>query len=476
MNVSTTKESFVTCHNSQGLHVRGTLMHLSERSVVFEVYNPFSIIQMSEVLSGFEVHVRERTLYSGKAVVRSLLNTGIMLVAEATLVDSWQDIDILSIIRDSSKFRHEVTHFLTDWETQKQLLPDFKAFTADFHSFLDELSMWLEQVEVGIHRDKSDIGDDIRNRLVEEAIPPIRSQVQEFLGHLNHLAMNQIPAELEPLHKAYIRRELHPVTLCSPFIHRTFTKPLGYAGDYEMINMLLSDPRQGKTIYAKSLNSLVLEVEPARAHRNRISILTKLLEEEGKRVLARANRFKVLNIACGPAKEVRDYMLASDTANFCDMTLLDFSPQALEFCTLKNHEMQKETSSGIELRYVEKSIDTVLRDSLGKSDDPALVSEKYHFVYCAGLFDYLIDSVCSRLITLFYNWVLPDGLLAVTNIHPRNPQRKLMEYLLEWNVIHRDERHLAQLNLTDGDAEVVGDDTGVNIFLKIRNRQTAEAS
>ena len=38
------QESIIVCRNSQGSSVRGSLMHFSNQTAVFEVYNPFSIL------------------------------------------------------------------------------------------------------------------------------------------------------------------------------------------------------------------------------------------------------------------------------------------------------------------------------------------------------------------------------------------------------------------------------------------------
>ena len=43
--------SFIVCRNSQGVEVRGTLHRLTRYLGVFEVYNPYSIVQLSEVLN-----------------------------------------------------------------------------------------------------------------------------------------------------------------------------------------------------------------------------------------------------------------------------------------------------------------------------------------------------------------------------------------------------------------------------------------
>jgi hypothetical protein len=96
-------ESFVTCANSQSTVVRGTLMHITGQTAVFEVYSPFSILQLSEVLSDFEILIGERVIYSGRAVVRSLVNTGIMLVIETALVDALNAVDAISIVDDRSQ-------------------------------------------------------------------------------------------------------------------------------------------------------------------------------------------------------------------------------------------------------------------------------------------------------------------------------------------------------------------------------------
>jgi extracellular factor (EF) 3-hydroxypalmitic acid methyl ester biosynthesis protein len=467
-NAKSLRESFITCTNSQGALVRGTIMHLTGQSVVFEVYNLFSLLQMSEMLGSFEIHIEDRSIYSGRAVISSLVDTGIMLVGEATLVDPWQDLDILSILNDKSRLGHEVDHFLAKWKSENQLIPEFKVFITDIHSLLNDLSLWLEQVEVAVSDQETDIADQIRCEMVDEVARPIRSQVQEFFEQLEYLADNKIPPDLAALHKSHVRKELHPFTLCSPFVHRSYTKPLGYAGDYEMINMILDNQYQGKTIFAKTINALVLEVIPAVAHRNRIAILRRLLAEEADRLQVQNKPFKVLNIACGPAKEVREFILNSPAADFCEMTLLDFSPEALAFCKSEIQKVKEQVGCKIKLEFIEKSIDILLREAIGKGWADANLRNQYDFVYCAGLFDYLIDPVCKRLLTLFFTWLAPGGLLSVTNINTTNPQKHLMEYLLEWHVIHRNEIQLKGLNTNSGVTEVVTDDTGVNIFLNIR--------
>ena len=40
--------------------------------------------------------------------------------------------------------------FLARWQKFYKVLPEYKLAVADFHSFLKELQLWLDQVELGI--------------------------------------------------------------------------------------------------------------------------------------------------------------------------------------------------------------------------------------------------------------------------------------------------------------------------------------
>ena len=155
----------------------------------------------------------------------------------------------------------------------------------------------------------------------------------------------------------------------------------------------------------------------------------------------------------------------------CDVTLLDFSLEALAFSETETKKAKNARGSEIEITIVNKSIDTMLRESTKKAGTSDFITERYDVVYCAGLFDYLTDSVCNRLISLYYEWLLPGGLLMVTNVHSNNPQKIMMEYLLEWNIFARDEKKFEELNTIPVQSEIFLDETGVNVFLKMRKNE-----
>src|SRR4051795_6420532 len=83
------KDSVVLGNTSQGAEIHATLVRLSRYSAVFEIYNPALVLRTSEVLENFKIVMHDRTIYSGRATVRSLINAGAVMLCEVTLADSW---------------------------------------------------------------------------------------------------------------------------------------------------------------------------------------------------------------------------------------------------------------------------------------------------------------------------------------------------------------------------------------------------
>ena len=65
------------------------------------------------------------------------------------------------------------------------------------------------------------------------------------------------------IRRAFAQRELHPLIMSSPYPHRTFSKPLGYAGDYEMMNMIHRAKPEGPSPYAKLVNAALAPADRA---------------------------------------------------------------------------------------------------------------------------------------------------------------------------------------------------------------------
>ena len=89
-------EYWVIYQNSQGIDNRGTLVRLSELVAVFEIYPAAGVLRVSEVLPVFSILLSDKPVYSGRAVITSLVNTGSVCLCEVELEGVWQDAATLA--------------------------------------------------------------------------------------------------------------------------------------------------------------------------------------------------------------------------------------------------------------------------------------------------------------------------------------------------------------------------------------------
>ncbi len=461
------KESRVFCENSQGLAMTGTIIHMGRNEVIFEVYSPAAVIQVSEVLREFKVQLGNHVAYSGRAVVKNAVQTGAKSVCAAALDDGWQlrfSTDDLKPDRLQGLYKEH----LRQWHKLRLIRPEYKIHLADMESFFAELRLWLDQVELGIRTGPSMHGPQLEVEVARELGVSILPSIDALFEKFEYLAAGLEPAA-RPVHRTYMQRGLHPLLLCAPFAHRTFTKPLGYAGDYEMVAMIARNRPEGESLYAKIVHLWFVRQAPAEAHRNRLKYLTQRLVEETLRASNEGRPGRILSVACGPAVELQDFLREHEISNRADLTLLDFNQETLDHVTAVFTDLKAKLSRRTPVQYVQRSVHHLLKDSLRSGVRPA--SQQYDFVYCAGLFDYLTDTVCQRLMTLLYEWVAPGGLLLATNVEPSNPLRYGMEHLLDWHLIYRKGPQLQKLRPTQvapEDFVVQADMTGVNLFMEAR--------
>ena len=463
-----TRDSLIACRNSQGIEIRASLLRLARYSVVFEIYNPYSILQLSEVLNDFRIFIADRMVYSGRAIVSNMVNTGLMVICECTLEESWLDVDIFAPFNEKGKLQEEFNKFLSGWERFNNVDLNFKIVVADLQNLLTELQRWLEQVELGIRSTPSGSKQEMEREIIETVRAPILPAVNSLFGRFEEIAKD-IPEDHHPIHRSYIKRQIHPLVLCSPFAYRTYQKPLGYAGDYEMVNMMLRDPLEGSSLFAKTVNLWFLSQPPAAAHRNRINYLVRTLRKVCERSAHENRAARIFNLGCGPAVEIQRFLTDHELSNHAEFTLLDFNEETLEFARGILEGLKNQHRRQTRIKYQKRSVNQLLRAGMRPTEE--MIHEHYDLVYCAGLFDYFSDRVCKHLMSIFYGLGAPGGLLLATNADPSNPSRQTMEYILEWHLIYRNADQLAALNPApahENQTEAIADNTGINIFIEVK--------
>ena len=450
----------VTFQNSQGDTARGTLTSLQRHALVMEIYNPYSIVQVSEVLDELTIRSGDRSIYKGKAVVVSLLNTGLMAVVSVTLIDEWNDLG--GIDHSKISVSEAVARFVQEWESRSRVNESYQVVVNDLRAYFSEVTRWLDKADVtaGLPRD---VNGRVKDEVFYEIARPLMETVRDYLVRFETEAA-KVPPELEPAHRSFAQAAIHPLVLRAPFVYRTFAKPLGYAGDYQMVNQILGDPREGPSTYFELVNFVFLQSCVAQAHRNRVDILFDRLHSLAAQTSGQGRPIRILNVGCGPAGELQRLAATGQALDHLEVTLMDFSDETLLYTSQRlKEEAQASGREPLNVTLRHESVHQLLKRS--SRDQDIAPDDQYDYIYCAGLFDYLADKACARLIAYFDRHLRPGGTVLVTNVHINNPERYWMEHFMEWYLIYRDEPGLTKL-FPESLPQVTTytDETGVNLF------------
>ena len=259
----------------------------------------------------------------------------------------------------------------------------------------------------------------------------------------------------------YFHDRFGTLTELSPFAARCFHKPLGYAGDFEMMNMVYRNESLGDTLFGRALSRVVLDSHAARAVRHRMHYLA------GKVTTAAARGgphrpARILSVAAGPAMELQ-LILRNDPALLragrAEIALLDQDPGALRHAREQIEALAAQARVEVTLRCLNTSIKTVIAEGLGGS---------YDLIYSAGLFDYLSDRTARAAGVQLFKALAPGGRALIGNFAIANPTRPLMELILDWPLQHRSASDLHQLFGDIGAGITIEHEaTGVNLFAVI---------
>lgn len=444
--------------------MKAKLLRVRSAEATFETFGADEPLRASEVLSNFKILAGDSVVYEGNATVQSIISTGSSFVHVAALAQPINDTKT-SLEHDLDKsMPRAYSSFLNNWQGNSRINSEFKEAVFELEDYLTHLRQWLDQLEASLEKTPPGPRLELEQRILDAI--PFRPAMDALFEQFEMAAVKVSP-ELIETHRQYCRRHLHPLIMCSPFMHRIFVKPLGYAGDYEMIDMIIRNRLEGNTLFAKLLHKFILDTPPAHSVRNRAYYFTRRFAEEGMRVMNVGEKPRFFSLGCGPAREVQDCLVQNPMSTHAQFTLLDFNPQTLAHTSARLEQIRAQHGRRAAIRTIQKSVYYLLKESSRTIGE----GEKHDVIYCSGLYDYLGDRVCKQLNTYLYNFLRPGGVLIVTNFDPINPIRNIMEFIYEWFLIHRDAKGMAAMapeQAAKDDCQVISEPTGCNVFLEAR--------
>jgi hypothetical protein len=284
---------------------------------------------------------------------------------------------------------------------------------------------------------------------------------------MDHLfsEMHKLRAALDPA----TWRELVPVAqghALSEFVHQdplarwSFEKPRGYSGDAQLLDFIYGHESTkaavaGATPLGQAIYGYMKDAPAAQAVRERRDLLTKYVDEIAEE---RGPGTEILTIAAGHLREA-DRSTALQDGRISRWIALDQDPLSVGSVARDFH--------GTRVDAIDGSVRGLLADTykLGTFD----------FIYSAGLYDYLTDSVAVRLAKRCMKMLKPNGVLLFANFSPELSDDGYMETFMNWALLLRSEADMwniinASVDRNAVEASVSFDENRNIVYATIKKR------
>lgn len=440
-----------------GEEIKGRFLNFSKFGIAIRIAKeaPLKLVR-GEKLKAAVLKIHDRILFNGDLILRNVRENFDCFVlgceAEGKL------IDVEHIQRNI-----EASVVLSDINKKFKLLAGSRDISGSFKAAILDLKFYFERVQEIFSKKENSLSDDA----LREIFPRFKEQMDEIYERFTP-CIKQLSVDEHETYKSYFQKNLNSLLLTSPFVKHCQQRPYGYSGDYEMVLKVLDKEVEGTSPLGKLINVYAWNTGAAAAHRNRIGYLTEKIQE----VFQKKENPRVLSIGCGPSREIKLFFEKHLSDKECLFTLVDFDARALAHCQEELLSVAKLKCSKARFGFVNKSIRQIIKSERCDSN-----FDQYDFIYCAGLFDYLSDPFCKRLLEIMYSQLVEDGLLIATNVTGLNYYRYYMEFMGEWYLTHRSNNDMLNLarhlqKSQGAKLEIVSDQTGVNAFLNVRKNES----
>lgn len=339
----------------------------------------------------------------------------------------------------------------------------FRDWVADLHGSLERARVFLDAEEESIAAWDLASRTAVARELLDAVAPDVVARMNRAGSELREL-VSSLTKEQHETYRAYCHKHLGALLSASPFLGRARSKPLGYAGDYEMMNMLYRDHAEGMSLFGKALNLYATQSPVAQANINRIEFLGRKIEAA---IAAKpGGPVRIASVGCGPAQEIQTFLATRpELGKLLEVALIDQEERAISYCERALAPLAAATRAKV--RVIRESVRRLLTDK-----KLAQTLGECELIYSAGLFDYLNDRTFEALLGTLYGAVAVGGTLAIGNVAALNPDRFAMEYFTEWFLNHRSPADLLArtraLSPEPRKLDVDSEPLGVNLFLVVQ--------
>lgn len=322
-----------------------------------------------------------------------------------------------------------------------------------------KISARVEAIKVGFF--------DISHRMqqsekLQQEDPEVKEQCRALISELNR-SLPELKKTGEELEEAdlmwgYLFKEIYPYFMRSHFAQRAYYKPKGYAGDFLMMEHIYRNIPAGDGTLGQVIDEYCLQRPGSLAIRGRRKLLAAQIAAHSKEAGREGREFHVMNLACGPNRELFDFLADCPYSELINALCVDIDTEALHYTNQHVNTFPHRAS----IRLMSEN---VVKWAIGRSKQRI---EPRDLIYSAGLCDYLDPRLFRALVSRCYEHLKPGGTLLLGNFAPY-ADSLFLDQLLKWELLYRTEEEL--LELMDGspfgdNVHIIAEEENVNLFIK----------
>ncbi len=238
----------------------------------------------------------------------------------------------------------------------------------------------------------------------------------------------------------------------SPIHRRAREKPLGYAGDYLLIDWIYTEKKSRNGI-SRFLDELFHSYEAAEAVRNRKQFF---INKCHKMIRESCSTIHILNIGCGSCRDILETITTCKNRQSAFFHCIDQEQEAIEYA-------RNLLKDNVPMNNIKLECANCFRFRS---------NQKYDLIWSAGMFDYFEDRLVIILLRKLWRYLKDGGEIVFGNFSPKNPTKIGMELGCNWYLIHRSSNDLIRLckkaNIPFSEIEIESEPLGINLFCTIK--------
>lgn len=320
---------------------------------------------------------------------------------------------------------------------------DYKIFCADFVGFIGE---YLIRIERNFGKLKVPLDPAEMRTIANEMGESARKPLWEFLIEGNRLAIPvQENKTMRAAMKAYTERVVTRAVVGGESWARSYYKPLGYPGDFQIMNYVYDGAPLGTDLKSQFLHKLgLIAGDPIITRMNALaSLIARHAHERASDAAT-----NILSVGCGPARELETILNEAPANSRFNATLVDQEEQALEYAV----NGAKRLPQADRLRTTALNIS--FKDMLSPSSLATYLVDQ-DIVYSSGLVDYLNPLLAMRFVRRMFDYIKPGGKLIIGNVNSLDTGLIWdCEHVLDWTMYFRSEADMHAMTAETSGAKV----------------------